>query len=272
MLSTSRQTCQTCPHVSKCWPLQTNSGNPVSTQNVIINILICRLQLGVDRDRAAANLLQIYRPGMIKLISYVKQTGAGRGMDMDQLLLDMQSTAIEYLMRDYKIGDRGRATPYLFDPHQGFLTKWVKWVTSKNRRFYAHHELYSPDSHDSDDDGYADHVMDKASGSGGWSNVMEGGSSLQYNPYVEEQSSTELSRVVSEIIEDGQTLNSNEYRVLRFCMANGNEVNATRHIDGLHIYLANLMGVSRPRITRLYKRAKDKIKKRYAALEARDEI
>src|SRR3990167_7088299 len=140
----SKQTCTTCSSQLKCWSLTTNKGNPISTQNIIINILICRLQLNIDRNNATVNLLKIFRPGMISLISHARQIGSCASMDTDQLLLDMQSTAIEYLMCDYKIGDRGRATPYLFDPHQGFLTKWIKWVTSKNRRFYSRHELINP--------------------------------------------------------------------------------------------------------------------------------
>ena len=139
-----KQKCSSCPSQQKCWAINTNKGNPISTQNVLINVLICRLQLGIDRDKAATNLIQLYRPGMIRLLTHAKQSGNIVGTDMDQLLQDMQSTMIEYLLYDYKIGDRGRATPYLFDPHQGFLTKWVKWIVGKNRRFYMNHELYSP--------------------------------------------------------------------------------------------------------------------------------
>lgn len=273
-----KQTCTICPHIAKCWPTHTNTGKPVSTQNVVINILICRLQLGIDRDQSAANLLKLLRPGMIRLISHVRQQGNTPGIDMEQLLHDMQSTTIEYLMWDYKIGDRGRATPYLFDPHQGFLTKWVKWIVGKNRRFYSHHELHSPIGNETSDEGEMDFDPgdvggSQADGGGSWSALMEGSGSMQYDPNAEyDNGESEMSRQVMSIIEDGATLNSNEYRVIKFCMTNANEANSTRHIDGLHIYLAKLMGVSRPRITRLYKRAKDKIKKRYLAVLAEDEI
>lgn len=263
------QTCCTCPHQGKCWSIQTNAGKPVSTQNILINLNICRLQLGIERDKAAANLLQILRPGMIRLLSHVKQSGGAYGMDMDQLLQDMRSTTIEYLVNDYKIGDRGRATPYLFDPHQGFLTKWVKWVTGKNRRFYMHHELVNPsDSYYPDDGEEAYGVNYSTQGSGGsasWDSIMESSDSLRYDPYsTSDDNKSGMVQKVTDIIEDGMTLNSNEYRVIKFCMVNGNEANSTRHIDGLHIYLAKLMGVSRPRITRLYARSKHKIKEQYA--------
>lgn len=274
----NKQTCSTCPNLTKCWSLKTNKGNPISTQNVLINILICRLQLGINRDQAAANLIQLYRPGMIRLLTHAKQQGNIVGTDMDQLLQDMQSTMIEYLLFDYKIGDRGRATPYLFDPHQGFLTKWVKWVIGKNRRFYVHHELYSPiEDNSSPEEQQGDphhtqyHTADN-NGGNSWSAILEGGDSMRYDPNAHDDDMSTLSKQVMDIIDDGVTLNSNEYRVMKFCLSNANEANSTRHIDGLHIHLGRLMGVSRPRITRLYKRAKDKIKKRYTFLEAQEEV
>lgn len=254
------QNCTTCPHIQKCWATHTNGGNPISTQNVIINILVCRLQLNINRDESARNLLTIFKPGMIKLLQYARQSNS-INMDMDVLLTDMQSTAIEYLLYDYKIGDRGRATPYLFDPQQGFLTKWVMWITGKQKRFYAHHELFAPkpDYSDSADDTYEDYASGSEQGNkASWDdlyNAQHAGST--------ESTMSGLMQDVLPIIEDGITLNSNEYRVIKFCMHNGNESNASRHIDGLHIYLATLMGVSRPRITRLYKRAREKIIKAY---------
>jgi len=271
-ITTQKQSCSTCMHSAKCWALATNTGKPVSTQNIIINILICRLQLGIDRDKSAQNLLDIFRPGMIRLITHTRQQGNTPGLDMEQLLADMQSTAIEYLLYDYKIGDRGRATPYLFDPHQGFLTKWVKWVVGKSRRFYSHHELHSGSTDDEghDDSGDVQFQIQGGEGTSSWNSIIEGTSSLRYDPYAPENEESSMMNTVMGIIEDGYTLNSNEYRVMKFCMANGNESNATRHIDGLHIYLARLMGVSRPRITRLYKRARDKMIRRFN--ETKEEV
>lgn len=248
------QTCTTCAHIEKCWATHTNAGNPISTQNVIINILVCRLQLGIDRDAAAKNLINIFKPGMIKLLQYARQHN-NINMDMDMLLTDMQSYAIQYLLCDYKIGDRGRATPYLFDPHQGFLTKWVMWVTGKQKKFYYHHELHAPSSGTDEEGVMTGEYEDSDTHSNvSWDDIYRAShQSLKQN----EESS--IMEDVMPIIEDGITLNSNEYRVIKYCLANGNEANASRHIDGLHISMAKLMGVSRPRITRLYKRAREKL-------------
>lgn len=253
------QPCTACLHQGKCWPLHTNKGKPVSTQNILVNILVCRLQRGVDRDKATTNLLQIFRPGMIRLITRAKDTGDIHGVDIDRVLSDMQAVTIEYFVRDYKIGDRGRATPYLFDPKKGFLIKWLKYTINKHKRFYYHHELFDPISFKS---GSAD-----AADSDQYSKTLQAVEFLQHDPFNENVDIvSDLIRRVVDIINDGVTLNSNEFRVLKFCMANGNEANGTRHIDGLHIYLSKLMGVSRPRITRLYKRAREKIKREYTEM------
>jgi hypothetical protein len=255
-------------HQSKCWPQTTNTGKPVSTNNIYINILICRLQLGIKRDKAAQNLISVFRPGMIRLLSHVKQSGNLGNLDMDQLLSDMQATMIEYLLYDYKIGDRGRATPYLFDPYQGFLTKWVKWIVGKHRKFYAHHDLYgntSGDETNGDDESYSDNEIGTTSDGNSWSSIFE-----QSTTVADDTVDKTLMNEIYAIIDDGVTLNSNEYRVMTFCMYNANESNNTRHIDGLHITLASLMGVSRPRITRLYKRSRDKLLKRHGQLHVKE--
>lgn len=256
---TPKQTCPTCPNLHKCFDLLTHSGNPISSSNVVINILVCRLQLGINREQSTANLLHIFKPGMIRLLSNAKQHANLNQHDLDNLFVEMQTTAIEYLLYDYKIGDRGRATPYLFDPYNGFLTKWVKWMIGKHKRFYGHHEMFDPHAATSDEE--AEHIDVHETMDGGWDSLL----SDQYNAEANESNNrgTEMLTRAMDIIDDGVTLNSNEYRVLKFCLSNGNESNASRHIDGLHIYLSRLMRVSRPRITRLYKRGVEKLKRKY---------
>jgi hypothetical protein len=240
----------------------------------MINILICRLQLGIEQDKAAANLLQMFRPGLVRLLSNAKQMNAQAGLDMDQMMSDIQSTTIELLINDYNIGDRGRATPYLFDPQQGFLTKWVKWMIGKNRRFYNNHELYNPldgstsDESDDPEEGY-ERAASGGTTSNSWAGILEG--SQTYDAF-DTNNIQEFISSVKDIIEDGITLNSNEYRVMQFCLYNSNEANASRHIDGLHIYLSKLMGVSRPRITRIYKRCVQKIVSKYTELHGENPL
>lgn len=260
-----KQDCTRCPHQMKCWGTHTNTGKPVSARNVLINILVCRLQLGVDKEKAAAGLITMYRPGMMRLISNARSAYHDNTIDTEQVFMEMSSAAIELMQHDYRVGDRGRLTPYLFDLQQGFITKWVKWFFNRHRRFYAQHELYAPtggdDSEFDDSDDSMDN-LDTSSTTDGWSTIIDGQRDWDDEEHAEKI--REMVFTIKEIMEDGVTLNSNEYRAMKFCLYNGNESNASRHIDGLHIYLAKLMGVSRPRITRLYKRAKQKLVARYA--------
>jgi hypothetical protein len=266
------QNCALCTHQAKCWSRLTNNGKPISSQNVLINILICRLQLGIDRDKSAANLIKIFRPGIIRLISQTRQSEGIAGIDFEHLFLDMQSMAIQYLLYDYKIGDRGRATPYLFNPQQGFLVKWIKWTVSKNKKFYYHHELYNPIAKPSEiNDDFKLKVASTASDAEQsdplWTKVTESG--IVDSP--DENDDDGFTQNVMDIINDGVTLNRNEYRVISFCLANANEANNSRHIDGLHIYLAHLLGVSRPRITRLYARGREHLKMAYTKSRVAEE-
>jgi hypothetical protein len=206
----------------------------------------------------------MFKPGMLRLISAAQQTN-DYALDQDQLLHDMSSRMIEYLLSDYKIGDMGRATPYLFDPQQGFLTKWIKWALNKSRKFYVHHELTGHGNNDdSQNDDIVNEFYDEVDSE--WGMPKQSYGSYTPSEMELEQERTEFNNTLFSIIEDGITLNSNEYRVIKFCLHNGNELNTHRHIDGLHIALASIMGVSRPRITRLYKRAKEKLRARYAEI------
>lgn len=259
------QNCSQCMNLYKCWPATTNSGKTVSTQNILINILVCRLQKGININATTSNLLKILRPGIISLITHARQSGSLHGMDMEQIIADIQSTAIEYLIRDYKIGDRGRATPYLFNPQNGFLTKHIKWLANKSTKFYANHELHGDFGSDQQENNDYDMAHNPSDNMTSWDTTSV---SDIFSPYVQEdETNPELLGEISSIIEDGMTLTCNEYRVIRFCSANCNESTNIRHIDGLHIRMSKIMGVSRPRITRLYKRAKEKITAKYMEIK-----
>ena len=250
------QNCSTCPHVRKCWSLYTNAGRKVSSQNVAINILICRLKLRIDPEYTTRNLLTILRPGIVNLVSNACQNAPHGQTDFDTMLADMQSAMVEYLMVDYNIGDFLVATSYLFHPTRGYLVRWAKWHVSKMQRFSKTHELrgmMQPDEDRYDD--IADDIEDRQPVQ------QESYDSIEFEP----EDTTDLVEVLKEMIEDGATLNHREYRVFTYCLQNANESNASRHIDGLHLKLAELIGVSRPRITRLYRRAQEKLHNKLAA-------
>jgi hypothetical protein len=255
------QNCSTCRHaLAKCHM------KGVSDRNVAINILVCRIQLNIQRETSTKNLLELLRPGMINIISSMRRSMMV-DIDFDQMLMDMQSNAIELIMHKYSIGEPNPITPFLFSKESGHLVKWARWYVSKIQRWNYRHELYDELPIDND----TDHASYGMTSDMQFSSEQTGGvvrALRQTEAWVEPEhdGANRLVDTVSKIIEDGVTLNFNEYRVMKFCTQNCTESNDTRLIDGLHLHLAAIMGVSRPRITRLYKRSKDKLIAAYAII------
>lgn len=285
------QKCCYCRHIFKCRSRRTTHGKPLSDRNDTINLLVCRIKLGISKDRSTQTLLQLFRPGMVNLVASAKRREWKSGViDFDEMLTEMQSFAIESIIVKYRIGELNPITNFLFDKRNGYLIKWSRWYITKHKRFNARHTLaggnpFADGYNDGDEYVFVDsghgseynHIGSDAYGR----SVGEAASGYLMEQALDTHYANErhsLTDEVNEIIENGLTLNANEYRALRFCMNNANDSNDIRMIDGLHIHLARMMGVSRPRVTRLYKRGKDKLtvaikKRRYETeeKEARNE-
>jgi hypothetical protein len=265
-----KQDCSRCRHIFKCRNRRTAHDRPLSDRNDMINLLVCRLKLGVNINESAKTLLHLFRPGMVNLVASARRKTGGASIDFDDMLMDMQSFAVESILIKYRIGELNPITNFLFDIKSGYLVKWSQWYVTKAQRFSSRHTLAgsnplfdgecADDNEDSQhqDDNYTNVDFDSVGGRG----VMEAARSNVIDSAMDVFRHTEkrtLADDVMAIIEDGVTLNANEYRVFKFCLLNANDGNDIRMIDGLHIHLARMMGVSRPRVTRLYKRSRDKI-------------
>jgi hypothetical protein len=248
------QVCCNCKHIYKCRSRRTTSGKVLSDRNDTINLLVCRLKIDINIDQSATSLLKLFRPGMINLVADAKRRANGVNVDFDEMLAEMQSFTIESIMTKYRIGELNPITNFLFDIKSGYLVKWSRWYVTKLRRFYGRHVLsgygQNEDEFEFSDDGDGGHTV----GDAVWDSSAEE-SIMAFQARAQHT----LSDDVNSIIEDSITLNTNEYRAIKFCLQNANDSNDVRMIDGLHIQLARLMGVSRPRVTRLYKRGKDKL-------------
>ncbi len=239
------QNCGTCRYSPKCYAPR------ASPRNVVINILACRIRMGIKANASARLLLQMVRPSIIKLVHNARQRVGNGYIDIDSLILDLESRIVESLLDDngYRIGESAYLTEYLFgtNPKTGWVRKWILWSFSKNQRFYKRHTLFgtNPRSDTLDDISDNDRLA-----------IAYTERERSYEP---DTSSKDTLEAVMDIIDDGATLNTNEYRVITFCLAHANESNKTRLIDGTHTYLSYAMGVSRPRITRLYAVARKKL-------------
>lgn len=276
------QKCCYCRHIFKCRSRRTTHGKPLSDRNDTINLLVCRIKLNINKNQSTQTLLQLFRPGMVNLVASAKRRAGGTYVDFDEMLMEMQSFAVESIIVKYRIGELNPITNFLFDKRNGYLIKWTRWYITKHKRFNSRHTLAGGNPFA---DGAADsdqyEFVDRGSMEDGMSSSSDAASSYLMEQALDTHYANErhsLTDEVNEIIENGLTLNANEYRALRFCMHNANDSNDIRMIDGLHIHLARMMGVSRPRVTRLYKRGKDKLtvaikKRRYEAeeKEARNE-
>ena len=130
----TQQNCHICPHAkTKCWV------KGISEKNVVINYLVCRIQIGYKRDESTKALLELFKPGMISIISFIRKV-VKNNVDFDQMLSDMQSTTIELILNKYSIGEPNPITPFLFNQDRGHLVKWARWYVSKQQKYYDKHK------------------------------------------------------------------------------------------------------------------------------------
>jgi hypothetical protein len=243
-LKVPRQDCGSCRYAEKCY------AEKASPRNVVINILACRIRLDIDRNESSKLLLEMIRPNLIRLIADARNKVGAHYIDADNLLSDLESRVIESLLSEdgYRIGESAYLTEYLFgtNPKTGWVKKWILWGFSKNQRFHKRHVLAGARmGHDDEEKTNEDQVTP----------INE---ELYYS-YEPDNSNDDAVKMIMDIIDDGVTLNANEYRVISFCLSHANESNRTRLIDGTHTYLSSIMSVSRPRITRLYSVARKKL-------------
>jgi hypothetical protein len=244
-LTSNQQHCSKCLHIHKCRSRKTAYGNTLSDRNDIINLLVCRLKMGISVNDNTKILLQLFRPGMINLITNAKRRYSGNSeIDFDVMLMDMQSFMTEMILIKYKIGELNPITNFLFDIKSGCLVKWSQWYTTKQQRFASRHVLTKFNSNTDETDEY---------------NIDNTPLTLVDNSLIEDPDPINYIDDVLKIVHDGVTLNTNEFLVFKACLHHANDSNSVRMIDGIHIKLSKILGVSRPRITRLFRRAKDKI-------------
>lgn len=244
--SKPEQNCGSCRYVTKCY------AKNASSRNVVINILACRIKKGISVNQSSKLLLEMVRPNLIRLVNNARNRVGSGYVDMDSMLMDLESKIIECILDDengYRIGEPAYLTEYLFgtNPKTGWVRKWILWDFSKQKRFFSRHTLSGTNPKSDTDEEISD--KDRKS-------IAE---IENQNTFETDYTDQSVINDLMNIIDDGTTLNANEHRVISFCLSHANETNKTRLIDGTHTYLSNIMGVSRPRVTRLYAVARKKL-------------
>ena len=271
MVSTQRETiqdCSRCKHVGRCRARKTFYGKVQSDRNDTINILVCRLKLGIDINNTTKALMAVFKPGVLSLISSTKKKVEDGTIDYKDMIAEMHAYVIECILSKYSLGELNPVTNFLFGQKTGYLPKWCVWYINRFFKWNEKHvQSYDTDKneeddtyHEEDSEQHYTKLTDKA-------HVDDQTIDFE-DPYT--------SSVVDDamkIVEDGITLNMHEYRVMKFALQNANDGNDVRMIDGIHIHQAHMMGVSRPRATRLFKRAREKLRFVYLGqLEEVDDV
>lgn len=224
--SKSKQNCAECPHIDKCWKPTQNK-----TNNIIINLLVCRIQNDIYRDKSTRLLLAMVRPQLQRMSRQIRDAALSEHtLNYDNLINEMESVIVEHILDHYIIGEIAFFTYYLFGFPNGVMRKWLLWKINNNTKFFSRHYLVDePIQEDS------------------------------YNPHEEEDPTSKRIQSAFDCIDDGITLRASEYRVMKFCLKNARDNRPTRMVDGLHLYMAEKMSISRTRVTQHFRNAKRKL-------------
>lgn len=216
----SGQDCARCRSLSQCW------APSLSDDGIAVNLIVCRIKRGIDVNRNTKALLQITAPKAVSFATGLSRES--RHIDTSDTVCDVQSVMVESLLKEYVAGDSLHPLAFWFRRHSGSVTRWADRRLKSARR----DDRYLAD----DPDGLL---------------VEEGEPAREFDEQAEVKATCAHA---IDLIEDGVTLSTREYRVIRFCLSNADE-SKSNLIDGLHVQLADLFGVKRNTVSKAYRRA-----------------
>lgn len=170
--------------------------------------------------------------------------------DPDSLLLELQSVAIEYLLTEYKLGERAWPLHYLFAWPKGVMTGWMlKYIEKRNSEQRGINVGLTPDVD-------FELVIDELNASVTSGHVRSAPS--RPAGVIEDPPEVDYAAAMRHV-EDGVTLTSREYRVLRFCLRHAGDAHGRSLVKGLHIFLSKQLAWGRSKVSRVFRLAAAKI-------------
>jgi hypothetical protein len=243
------QDCQNCPLKRKCW----NTSKAPSDEVLVINLLVCRLKLGIKRDAATRLLLQMLEPKVLQTVKFIERNCSVD--DREGLKVEVQSTIVEYLLSEYKLGERAWPLHYLFSPKKGVMTGWALKYVEKQRMYARSMQLDTTD----DDLEWSLRETNAQVTAG---QVLTGPPEPFLEPEPEPEPEPQLTPVAQalQLVEDGATLTTREYRVLRFCLTQTGRYRGASQDTNLHGWLAEAMSLDRSSgVSRVFRKAAAKL-------------
>lgn len=246
VLPEQAQDCSTCQMMKRCWS--------TSARYVAINVLICRMHRNIDQSKATAQLLELLRPKIGKIVQGIMRNIGAVSPDPYEVESDVRAAIVEYLLVHYQMGELAFPLYFLFGGKSGVMYRWSLAYAAKVRRSWK--DTYPIGNIGPNDDGELEARLARVNAAA--TDGAVSGWSPHQDPEHETHERLDGQGMVEQamrIVQDGTTFSLAEYRVLAFCLRNANDRGARRPIDGLHAFLADQMGVPRSRVTRLFREA-----------------
>lgn len=255
VVQSPKQDCANCPQLRKCWNMTNNPSDAV----LVINLLVCRLKLGIKVNQSTKLLLRLLRPKVVRTAQWIRATVEPLTVDLDDIIVELESTCIEYLLRDYDMGERAWPLHYLFGRPRGVIRGWaMKRANAIRREAHTHYQygLAMVDTgHGAMTQDFETNLTIANAKATKIYSIPDAPETPDYGARLDKRKETERYEGMVDIIEDGVTLPLSEYRVMRFCMANAYTQDDPRPVTGLHGFLADHTGVKRRAISKYYRYA-----------------
>jgi len=213
-----RQDCSRCRAVQHCWK------SALSQRAILVNLLVCRLQRGIEVDKTSRLLLRLVRPKIRQAaLNLIKTLDTEN--DKDEIIVDLSAFVIEQLMTKYVMGEHMHPLRWLFNRPNGAVTRWaIRYRRAAYKR--QRHEVVS----DTD-------ALD-----------FETVPGHEFDP---DAATRERNSLALQLIKDGVTFPLKEYRALRFFLCNADDRPGMPHY-GLPRRLAAVSNQSAKQLIRTY--------------------
>lgn len=240
VLQDGAQDCSTCMNIANCWQPRRVKLSP---GDVVTNLLVCRIQRNIDRDKSCRMFLALVRPKVRKMAMWV---AGATGASVDEVVTDMESVVVESVLAHYVMGELVPPLVWLFHPRHGAIRHWAVRTVERATREREQSFVYEP----ADLEQSVATLNRRATG-------IRSAPALPVPDEPVDLDEADRYRKALAVVDDGVTLTAVEHRVMKFCLANarGNE----RMTDWLHQRMALALGMQRKDVSRIYAIASRKI-------------
>lgn len=259
---TTKQDCASCSFRSKCW----DSSQAPDDSTLAINLLVCRIKLGIKVNASAKLLLRLLRPKSVKLADWIRKTVYPIPADVQDLVAEIESVTIELILTKYDLGGRSWVLPYLYGKPKGGVYLWALKRANQLRREAATHISCDVDANFAGDLNDFENSITAL-------NYTVTGQRIQSSPLpiidhttdiedrIDASRAPDMIQATIDRVDDGVTLSLQEYRTMRFCLNHAGTMSIGRPspVSGLQGFLTEQSGYSRKAINRSFRTASYKL-------------